>query len=56
MQVVNFIIAIIALAVAIAAYYRTTRGEINTLKKQVDSLRESAAKALEKIENSIRPQ
>ena len=56
MEVINFIIAFAALAIAILAYHRATRGEIKSLKEQIDLIRESAAEALEKVEDSIRPQ
>ncbi|MDY6856603.1 MAG: hypothetical protein SWO11_18235 [Thermodesulfobacteriota bacterium] len=55
MTVVNFIIAVIALIVAVMAYQRV--GEENDLKEQVtalDSLREKAADLIEKLEKKLR--
>ena len=55
MTVVNFIIAVIALIVAVLAYQRV--GGVNDLKEQVtalDSLREKGADLIEKLEKKLR--
>lgn len=67
MGAVTLIIAVVALVVAIAAYYRT--GGVTVLKKQVesltdaggtmvskatDSLRDKTADVLEKVEEAVR--
>ena len=54
MAILNFIIAVVALIVAIAAY-RKTGGNTTSLKTQVNALREKTAEALETAEKAIRP-
>ena len=54
MAILNFIIAVVALIVAIAAY-RKAGGDTVSLKTQVNALREKTAEALEKAEKTIRP-
>lgn len=52
MTVLNFIIAIIALVIAILAYQRTS--EKGELRKQIDSLRQKTADVLSKTEKALR--
>ncbi len=54
MDVINFIIAVVALVVAILAY-RRTGGDMKGMKEQINSLRETAAEALDKAEKAVRP-
>jgi len=54
MTIVNFIIAVIALIVAILAYQRT--GGSKDLKIQVSAFRKKTADALAKIEKALRNQ
>lgn len=55
MEIINFIIAVAALILAGLAYHRTTNNELNSIKDQINSFRETAAEAIGKVENSIRP-
>jgi hypothetical protein len=52
MTALNFIIAIIALVIAILAYQRTS--EKGELRKQIDSLRQKTADVLSKTEKALR--
>lgn len=54
MSVLNFIIAVIALIIAIVAY-RKAGGNTESLKTQLNSLREKTAEILEKAEKGLRP-
>jgi hypothetical protein len=52
MAVLNFIIAVVALVIAILAYKRTSeKGELST---QIDSLRQKTADILSKTEKALR--
>lgn len=55
MEIINFIIAVLALALAILAY-RKAGGDMKSMKEEINSLREIAAEALGKVEDSIRPE
>jgi len=54
MSILNFILAIIALFIAILAY-RKAGGDVEGIKQQLNSLRAKTAEALEKAEKAIRP-
>ncbi|MBC8180317.1 hypothetical protein H8E88_04250 [candidate division KSB1 bacterium] len=54
MSVLNFIIAVIALIIAIIAYNKAG-GEMKSLKEQFNTLREKTAEALDKAEKAVRP-
>lgn len=54
MEIINFIIACSALIIAIFAY-RKAGGTLQSMKEQIDEVREVAAGALGKVEESIRP-
>lgn len=54
MSFINFIIAVVALVVAILAY-KKAGGDTEGLKEQLTVLRGKTAEALEKAEKAIRP-
>ncbi|MBC8185704.1 hypothetical protein H8E88_31850 [candidate division KSB1 bacterium] len=54
MSILNFIIAVVALVMAIIAY-RKAGGDTEGLKEQLKTLREITAQALKKAEKAIRP-
>ena len=54
MSVLNFIIAVIALIIAIVAYNKAG-GDKESFKEQLNTLREKTAEALDKAEKAIRP-
>ena len=54
MSILNFILAVLALIIALMAYARAG-GDTENIKQQINNLREKTAEALEKAEKSIRP-
>ncbi|MBN1559696.1 hypothetical protein JW998_05570 [candidate division KSB1 bacterium] len=54
MDFINFLIAVAALVIAVLAY-RKAGGDMKGIKEQMNSLRQTAAEALEKAEKAIRP-
>ena len=54
MPILNFIIAVIALIIAIVAYNKAG-GEMKSLKEQFNMLREKTAETLNKAGKAVRP-
>ena len=54
MPVLNFILAVIAIVIAIIAYKRGG-GKMNSIKWQLNSLREKTAEVLDKAKEAVRP-
>ena len=54
MSVLNFLLAVIAIIIATIAYQKAG-GEMNSVKKQFNTLREKTAEVLGKAEKSVRP-
>ena len=54
MYVLNFLLAVIAIIIAITAYQKAG-GEMNSVKEQFDTLREKTAEVLGKAEKAVRP-
>ena len=54
MDVINFIIAVVALFMGILAY-RRSGGDWKGINEQMNAIRKTAAEALDKAEKAIRP-
>ncbi|MBN2009967.1 hypothetical protein JW960_11545 [candidate division KSB1 bacterium] len=54
MSIINFLIAVLALVIALKAYAKAG-GDTENIKQQINNLREKTAEALDKAEKSIRP-
>jgi hypothetical protein len=54
MDFVNFVIAVVALLIGIMAY-RRSGGDWKGINEQLNTIRKTAAEALEKAEKAIRP-